>query len=397
MLTVGNMYPPHHLGGYELMWRSSVEHLRAHGHEVTVLTTDHRNAAPDPAIDEGPDVHRELEWYWRDHAFPDRRRGQRLALERHNQRVLARHLEHRGGAQCVCWWAMGGMSMALLETARRRRIPAVGVVVDDWLTYGPEVDAFHRAARRLGPLAGLAETVWQVPARLELEGAARWLFVSETTRRRAVAAGLRVERSPVAHGGIENELFAAFEPGPWSARLLYVGRIDPRKGVLNAVRAVAQLPEATLVIAGHGDEVHRRELEGEIARMGIGDRVAFQRPRRDRLAQVYAAADAVIFPSLWEEPWGLVPLEAMAVGRPIVATGVGGSGEYMRDGENCLLFSPSDDPAALAAAVRRLGDDDALRRHLRVHGARTAAKFSGAAFNARVEAELVAAVEDGTG
>ncbi len=60
VLTVGNMYPPHHLGGYELMWRSSVEHLRASGHEVTVLTTDYRNATPDPAIEEGADVHREL-------------------------------------------------------------------------------------------------------------------------------------------------------------------------------------------------------------------------------------------------------------------------------------------------------------------------------------------------
>ena len=54
-----------------------------------------------------------------------------------------------------------------------------------------------------------------------------------------------------------------------------------------------------------------------------------------------------MFPVRWNEPWGLVPIEAMARGRPVVATGRGGSGEYLRDGENCMLFD-ADDDAALA-------------------------------------------------
>ena len=57
VLTVGNMYPPHHHGGYELVWESAVEHLRARGHEVRVLTTDTRT---DTVETDGPDVHREL-------------------------------------------------------------------------------------------------------------------------------------------------------------------------------------------------------------------------------------------------------------------------------------------------------------------------------------------------
>ncbi len=52
-----------------------------------------------------------------------------------------------------------------------------------------------------------------------------------------------------------------------------------------------------------------------------------------------AAADALLFPVQWEEPWGLVPLEAMASGTPVVATGTGGSGEYLRDGDNCLVYA----------------------------------------------------------
>ena len=63
VLTVGNMYPPHSYGGYELVWHSAVEHLRERGHDVTVLTTDTRTGtfAPDP-----PHVHRELRWHLRD-------------------------------------------------------------------------------------------------------------------------------------------------------------------------------------------------------------------------------------------------------------------------------------------------------------------------------------------
>src|ERR1700736_5501624 len=81
VLTVGNMYPPHHTGGYELVWRAAVEHLRAAGHEVRVLTTDHHTAAGET---DGPGIHRELRWYWRDHRYPRRGLLACLRVERHN-------------------------------------------------------------------------------------------------------------------------------------------------------------------------------------------------------------------------------------------------------------------------------------------------------------------------
>jgi len=86
------------------------------------------------------------------------------------------------------------------------------------------------------------------------------------------------------------------------------------------------------------------------------------------------AADAVIFPSEWDEPFGLVPIEAMACGTPVIATGVGGSGEFLVDGANCLRFKAGD-PASLAEAVRRLAGDPALRSDLVSGGLRTASWF----------------------
>ena len=102
----------------------------------------------------------------------------------------------------------------------------------------------------------------------------------------------------------------------------------------------------------------------------------------------------VVFPVRWEEPFGLVPLEAMAVGRPVVSTARGGTSEFVRDGENALVFDPDDD-AALAACVTRLAQDDALRAALVSAGGQTAAQFTITRFAAETVAEIVAAGQRG--
>ena len=387
ILSVGNMYPPHHLGGYELMWRSAVAYLRGRGHEVRVLTTDYRSPDPDPAIDEDEDVHRELRWYWRDHDFPRLSPRERLALERHNLTALDRHLRELQPS-VVNWWAMGGMSLSLLERARRRGFAAVGVVVDEWLVYGPKVDAWQRAMRRLGRLAPIVGRLSGVPARPKLGNAADWIFVSEMVRRSARQAGWVLGSSTVAHAGIDRSRFPRAPERPWEGRLLYLGRIDRRKGIAIAVRALAELPDAVLEIVGGGDEEHETELRELVASLRLEARVSFSRLDRDAVAGAYAAADAALFPVLWEEPWGLVPLEAMSVGRPVVATGTGGSGEYLADGENCLVYEPADDPGALAAAIRRLAADAGMRERLRAGGFATAERFTEEAFNRAVETRL---------
>jgi glycogen synthase len=396
VLAVGNMYPPHHLGGYELMWHSAVRHLRAHGHELRILTTDYRSAAPDPTIPEDPEVRRDLRWYWRDHRFPRLSASERLALERHNARVLERELGDFE-PEVVSWWAMGGMSLSLIESVRRRGLPAVGIVIDDWMVYGPRVDAWLRSARRLGPLARLRERRTGIPTAVQLGTAGEWVFVSERTRAAALAAGRRLARSSIAHGGVDGRRFRPALAAPWRWRLLCLGRIDRRKGVETAIRALAELPQARLTVAGRGDEDHLRSLRGLAIELGVAGRVSFERPDRESVPATYAAADAVLFPVVWEEPWGLVPLEAMASGRPVIATGAGGSGEYLRDGENCLLFAPREDPAALAGAVRRLAGDGELRERLRGGGLATAASLTEERFNEAVRSAIERAAAKAAG
>jgi SAM-dependent methyltransferase len=107
----------------------------------------------------------------------------------------------------------------------------------------------------------------------------------------------------------------------------------------------------------------------------LAERVTFGEVDRQGLRAHYEAADVVVFPVEWEEPFGLVPLEAMASGTPVVATGLGGSGEFLVDGYNCLLVPPGR-PEQLAAAVRRLAGDPELRYRLRQGGEATAAELT---------------------
>jgi glycosyltransferase involved in cell wall biosynthesis len=391
ILAISNRYPPWSIGGYEATAAEATAALRDGSHTVRVLTT-----RPDPsdrdAASEDPDLHRELRWYWRNHEFPELQLRTTIALERWNARVLRSHLR-AFRPDAVLWWAMGGMSLSLLEQVRRVGVAAVGVVGDDWMVYAPQVDRWTRLWRGRRKLAApLAERLAGVPALIDLNRAARWAFISGYTLETARATGLRLADAVVIHPGVDERRFPFRAPEPWHWRLLYCGRIDARKGIATAIEALGRLPTATLTIDGDGDRRHSRELEELAARLGVRDRVRFRASARSAVADAYAAADAVVFPVRWREPWGLVPLEAMATGRPVLASRAGGgAAEYLRDGDNCLQFAPGD-AGDLATALERLAADDDLREQLVQSGRLTAARYTAARFHEQLEAELERAV-----
>jgi glycosyltransferase involved in cell wall biosynthesis len=383
------MYPPHWIGGLELTWQSAVHHMRDRGDDVRVLAADRRIDDVEALEEEDPDVHRELEVYVHTRAGPPRlSTRERLAVERHNLATLERHLREFA-PDVVNWWPVGGMSVSAIERVRRAGIPAAGVICDDWLVYCKRMDMWARRFGLRGPLvAAAAERLTGVPTRVDLGAAASWLFNSEAMRSRALEARHGLDRTAVAHPGIEQDRFRPAPEDSWQWRLLYVGRIDPRKGIDTAIEALPRLaPDASLTVVGGGDDPHLDELRSLAGRLGVTGRVTFERQPRDEVPSAYANSDAVVFPVRWEEPFGLVPLEAMAVGRPVVATGTGGSAEYLSHEENCLIFE-HDDPGALAAAVTRLAEDDALRHRLRERGFETAARFGESSYNGAVAAAV---------
>ena len=395
ILVLTNMYPPHHLGGYELSCRDVVLRWRARGHRVAVLTTTLRipGVPPDArpgdvpvrdgagpgGLDVDP-VRRELRFYWKDHELLSPPPWRRLAIERHNQRCLAVALE-ASNPDVVSVWNMGAMSLGLLTTVNERGIPMVLNVCDDWLVYGPRLDAWTRLFRDRPRVASTVRALTGLPTGPpDLDRVGPACFVSGFTRDRARAwSGWRVPCSTLVYSGIDPGDFPVARSSSrelWGWRLLYVGRLDDRKGVETLLRAMARLPEtASLDILGRGPSGYVARLRELAAGLGLGARVRFGVADRGELRDRYSTADVFVFPSEWDEPFGLVPVEAMACGTPVVATGTGGSAEFLANGVNCLLY-PAGDDVALASALGRLADDPELRDRLRRVGLRTASELS---------------------
>lgn len=380
VLVLTNMYPPHHYGGLELSCADVVDGLRARGHDVEVLTSTVRVADVESVRDDTVDIHRELGIYWDDHELLSPPVWQRLAVERSNQDALRRALA-AFKPDVVSVWGMGAMSLGLLGTVTSADVPAVYCVCDDWLDYGVNLDAWSRLFVRRPRLGRVVRRLTGVPTHLpDLASCGTFCWVSQRTYHHAERqTGRRYPRSTVVYSGVD---LGTFSPPPrttlrpWRWNLTYVGRLDRRKGTDVAVRALAALPpDASLTIVGRGDPDERAHLEQIADRCHVSDQVTFRVEDRTGLVGVYRETDAVLFTSRWDEPFGLVPLEAMACGTPVVATGRGGSAEFLADGRNCLLY-PAEDSEALAAAIRRLADDEQLRRDLVTAGLRTARELS---------------------
>ncbi len=165
---------------------------------------------------------------------------------------------------------------------------------------------------------------------------------------------------------------------PQDRMLLYVGRIEPLKGVDTLIRALAHIHESGLLakyphylaIIGGDPDADPQDMNAEIARLrdlcsqlGIGNLVLFLGKRsQDTLPYYYSAAEVVVVPSHYES-FGMVALEAMACGTPVVASQVGGLAFLVQDGRTGYVV-PDDDPALLAERLAKLISQPELRQQL---------------------------------
>ncbi len=160
-------------------------------------------------------------------------------------------------------------------------------------------------------------------------------------------------------------------------RLVAACRLVERKGIGDVVTALAAVPDAELHVAGGPDrsalaaDPEAARLRRLAAELGVADRLVLRgRVGRDAMPALLRSADAVVC-APWYEPFGIVPLEAMACGRPVVATAVGGQIDSVVDGVTGVHVAPRD-PAALAAALRALLDHPERRAALGRAGVRRA-------------------------
>ena len=233
----------------------------------------------------------------------------------------------------------------------------------------PVVQTFHALAnvkQRFQPTnRSLAERV-NTEVRLA-DDVAAIVATSRAELRELSSLGARPRLTQVIPCGVDTELFRP--DGPTEPRhrfrLLTVSRLVERKGVGDAVRALALVPDAELVVVGgssDGDPAITM-LHALADRLGVADRVDFRGPvRHCNVAPLMRSADVFVAVP-WYEPFGIATLEAMACGVPVVVSAVGGLVETVARGRCGLMVAPRD-PAGLADAVTRLCRDERLRRDL---------------------------------
>lgn len=238
------------------------------------------------------------------------------------------------------------------------RVPVVSTF-HAW--YGPSVSSllYSAEARLLRPLS-----------RLVTAGIA----VSEA------AAKCITPRAPIPIVIVPNAIDPHRFAGPRANRarreLLFVNRLDRRKGFRIAVRAfellARQYPDLRLVVVGDGPE--RGAIES--LEPSVRGRVTMAGHREhDEVSAFYASADLFLAPATGNESFGIVLLEAMASGLPVVASDIEGYRDVVRHDREGLVIPP-DDPAALAAAVTRVIDDETLARRLGEAGRHRVRDFS---------------------
>ncbi|UCG26386.1 MAG: glycosyltransferase [Chloroflexota bacterium] len=203
-----------------------------------------------------------------------------------------------------------------------------------------------------------------------------WLYAADMAKVATIPPGVDLERfSPIPKKLAKSQV--GIPDG--HRNILFAGRIEPLKGVDTLLKAIAliqrQQPHAVqdVCVAIIGGDPWNDDPDDEMARLqelrsylGVAETVTFLGAKdQDVLPDYYAATEMVVMPSHYES-FGMVALEAMAMGRPVIASEVGGLAFLVKDGQNGFLV-PSRDPEALAERIFTLLQDDACREALGEH------------------------------
>jgi len=279
------------------------------------------------------------------------------------------------------WRALTGLSYDLIHSHYWLSGRLALLFGDRWNV--PVVSMFHTLAQLKNRVAESAAEREQA-VRFEIErrtmaGSDRVIAATEIDRTQIERHYGTTAPIEVIPGGVDLDVF---RPMPQATArqelgldvdekvLLFVGRIQRLKGLEILLRALSQLgdlPARVLVVGGQPSTSHEaREiarLHNLAAKLGIRERVTFSgAAEHARLPIYYSAADVTVMPSSYES-FGLVAVESLACGTPVVATRVGGLTAIIKDGETGALV-PWRDPALFAERLRAVLTDKRLRAHL---------------------------------
>lgn len=385
ILFISNLFPPHARGGYEQWCEEVALALTARGHELCILTAQSRSDVSAADAAQPFPVHRLLHTEVQGglgltalHLL--RGTAQREQANLRSADTLVR--DFQPDASLI--WGMWNISRRVPQRLESLLGDRLGYFFCDYWPTLPNayVQRLQEPARRKSrQWVKSALAHWLLP-RLADDGVTlrfpHPICVSAAVCELLTAHGVPIGDAQVIYGGTAlAEAPAGMEegvrqsPSDQELRLLYLGRLEPIKGVHTVVEAMSHLAGSvpiTLDIVGSGGAEYEGYLQMLVQEYGLSSAVHLRGPvSRAEVPQVMAEHNALVFPSEWEEPFARSVLEAMAAGLAVVGSTTGGTGELLVEGQTGLTFAAGDSEG-LARQLRRLAQDPALRCRLAASG-----------------------------
>ncbi len=351
-----------------------IQGLRSRGHEVHIITGRGRNLPQDRLTHGVLDLDLDhKEDYFLGARRPTRFEKMKWHLFNYRSYRAVRSTLLEIKPDLVVVWNLWVASMGPLIAARRSGFPMVIHTADRWLYYGVKdwselVGPQNKWKRRAVRL--IRGTVQPILYRLAKPHPI--ITISEFIRQIYVTAGFDGSQIEPIHLGIPLEKFSCegrLARDPKQVRMLYVGSLWEGKGPQIAVQALGKLiqrpglPSVHVDFYGSGAPGFIEYLNWEIKNAGVESLVTFHGfVDRKTLPEVFRSHDILLFPSIWDEPFAAVPIEAMACGMALIATTAGGTPEAVVDGQTGLLIPPRDSDAMADAMERLIRDSDLCQR-----------------------------------
>jgi glycosyltransferase involved in cell wall biosynthesis len=352
ILVVSNLYPPQELGGYGRSIYDFANVLASRGHELCVMTAD----APEwrrEGAEDGPHVRRTLELFgnWSNGTTTQLDPQAVLAITLRNHRRLADAIRDFRPDACLVG-NIDFLSPFVLHVLIAQGAPALHHLGNRAPGYTPvnvpRTPLFHLAT------------------------ASRWV------RNALLADGFPAQDASVIYPGAHVDLFAwdGYPPRD-HLRIAFASLVMPFKGPQVLAEALAilrrrNIPFECTIAGDSADPAFVGKLKAYFAEERLADRVRMiGYVPRAKLVELFRSHNVLAFPSVFEEPFGISQVEAMAAGMALVSSATGGASEIVDDGVAALAFRNNDAPA-MAAAFQRLHDDRPLWQRLAENGRRRA-------------------------
>lgn len=374
ILVLSDLYPPYYQGGYEINCKLIVDGLIARGHQVFVLTSTYgcSNQETTGNIFRLMYTLHETSKVFMNKFIIHTLNGY---LARKNY-YIARHLAINLKPDIAYVWQNSHVSLFPAKAVSDCNVTCVYNLCDYWLSnFKSRFTAKNQNLTRRIVNFLYGSHIFQKLDHSKL------ITISNALKRHYILNNFSVNSMHTIPIGIPSNLIRDYPENIFvntrnNINLIYAGRLVREKGVHVAIEALSYYIKThnnnvLLDIFGNGNSNYVDELKNLIASEGMKNNVNIHNQiTREKLIASFDDYFALLFPSIWDEPFGMTIIEAMSRGIPVIGSNVGGVPNIIEDSENSLLVPPNN-PKELASAINRLISDNLLYNRLRINCIKT--------------------------